>query len=312
MPDPVTGLVVGGSSLLSGAVQSRAAGKAAGQQADAAQAGIEEQRRQFEEMQKLLAPYVQAGQPALQAQQAMLGLGGAEAQQQAIAGVEQSPLLQALMRQGEEAMLQQASATGGLRGGNMQAALAQFRPQMLQEALDQQYARLGGLTALGQQSAAGVGTAGMQTGQAVAGLLQQQGAARAGGALGRAAPFASLLQMPAQMYGMGVGMGRIPFPSFGGAQAAFSQTGLGSSGFGTGLAYGNQDIGQFVSDRRLKTDITRLSTRSDGLGVYQFRYVWGGPLHIGLMAQEVQPLYPDAVLQRDGYLMVDYGRVPGG
>jgi hypothetical protein len=133
MPDPVTGLVVGGSSLASSALQSRAAGKAAGQQADAAQAGIEEQRRQFEEMQKLLAPYVQAGQPALQAQQAMLGLGGAEAQQQAIAGVEQSPLLQALMRQGEEAMLQQASATGGLRGGNMQAALAQFRPQMLQE-----------------------------------------------------------------------------------------------------------------------------------------------------------------------------------
>jgi hypothetical protein len=206
-----------GAALLGSAMQSRAAGKAAGQQADAAQAGIEEQRRQFDEMQKLLAPYVQAGQPALQAQQAMLGLGGAEAQQQAIAGVEQSPLLQALMRQGEEAMLQQASATGGLRGGNMQAALAQFRPQMLQEALDQQYARLGGLTALGQQSAAGVGTAGMQTGRDVAGLLQQQGAARAGGALGRASPFANLLQMPAQMYGMGVGMGRIPFPSFGGA-----------------------------------------------------------------------------------------------
>jgi hypothetical protein len=57
----------------------------------------------------------------------------------------------------------------------------------------------------------------MQTGRDVAGLLQQQGAARAGGTLGRASPFANLLQMPAQMYGMGVGMGRIPFPSFGGA-----------------------------------------------------------------------------------------------
>jgi hypothetical protein len=29
------------------------------------------------------------------------------------------------------------------------------------------------------------------------------------------------------------------------AQASFSQTGLGGSGFGTGLAYGNQDYGQF-------------------------------------------------------------------
>ena len=34
--------------------------------------------------------------------------------------------------------------------------------------------------------------------------------------------------------------------SGGGLQAAFSQTGLGRSGFGTGLAYGNQDIGAFI------------------------------------------------------------------
>jgi hypothetical protein len=32
----------------------------------------------------------------------------------------------------------------------------------------------------------------------------------------------------------------------GGLQSAFSETGLGSSGFGTGLAYGNQDLGLFL------------------------------------------------------------------
>jgi hypothetical protein len=32
---------------------------------------------------------------------------------------------------------------------------------------------------------------------------------------------------------------------FGGLQAAFSQTALGGSGFGTGLAYGNQDLGAY-------------------------------------------------------------------
>jgi hypothetical protein len=62
----------------------------------------------------------------------------------------------------------------------------------------------------------------METGRGVAGLLQQQGAARAGGTLGRAAPFANLLQTPMQMYGMGVGSGRIPFPSFGGAPSGGS------------------------------------------------------------------------------------------
>lgn len=207
MPDPVTGLIAGGTSLVGSAVQSRASGKAAQAQTAASQQGIEEQRRQFDEMQKLLAPYVAAGQPALEAQQALLGLGGPEAQQAAIQQIESSPLLQALTQQGEEAMLQQASATGGLRGGNLQGALAQFRPAMLQQALEQQYARLGGMSALGQQSAANVGTAGMESGRTVAGLLGQQGAAAAGGALGRAAPFVQLAGLPMQLAAFQAGRG---------------------------------------------------------------------------------------------------------
>jgi len=214
MPGPAVALIAGGSALVGSAMQSRAAGKAAQAQQAGAQQGIDEQRRQFDEIQRLLAPYVAAGQPALQQQQALLGLQGQEAQQQAIQGVEQSPLLQALTRQGEEAMLQNAAATGGLRGGNLQAALAQFRPAMLQQALDQQYARLGGMTSLGQQSAAGVGTAGMQTGENVAGLLGQQAAAQAGGALGRAGAFAPLFNLPGQLAGMQMMTGR---PIFGGA-----------------------------------------------------------------------------------------------
>ena len=216
MPNPV--VAIAGSSVLGSITQSRAASKAAGAQTQAAEMGIEEQRRQFDEMQKLLAPYTQAGQPALQGMQNLIGLGGAEAQQQAIAGIEQSPLLQALTRQGEEAILQRASATGGLRGGNVQAALAQFRPQMLQQALEQQYSRLGGLTSLGQQSAARVGTAGMQTGVNVGNLLQQQGAAQAGGALGRGAAFGQFAQMPGQLAGYQMATGQNVFGNlFGGS-----------------------------------------------------------------------------------------------
>ena len=36
------------------------------------------------------------------------------------------------------------------------------------------------------------------------------------------------------------------FGSFGGAQAAFSQTSVGASGFGSGLAYGQRDLGQYL------------------------------------------------------------------
>ena len=207
MPDPVTGLIVGGSQLVSGLMQADAAGEAAGIQAGAAEAGIVEQRRQFDALQALLKPYTEAGLPALQQQQALLGLQGPEAEQAAIERIRGGETFQALAQQGEEALLQRASATGGLRGGNIQGALAQFRPALLNQAIEQQYGRLGGMTSLGQQSAAGVGTAGMQTGTNVANLLAQQGAARAGGELGEAKAFSGLFNLPAQVLGFQYGAG---------------------------------------------------------------------------------------------------------
>jgi hypothetical protein len=224
MPDPITGLIAGGTAIVGSSIQSRAARRAGAQQASAAEAGIEEQRRQFDALQALLRPYVEAGTPALQGQQALLGLLGPEEQAKAIQGIESGAGFQALARQGETAMLQQASATGGLRGGNIQGALAQFRPQLLQSAIDEQYQRLGGLTALGQQSAAGVGTAGIQSASNISNLLQQQGAARAGATLGSAAPWAQALALPAQFVGIGMGMGRNPMQGlFGGARPQMPQ-----------------------------------------------------------------------------------------
>lgn len=181
MPDPVTAVTSAvsiGGSLIKGS----AANKAAQAQTDAAMAGVAEERAAREQMRADLLPYMQAGSPALQAQMAALGLAGPEAQAQYVSQQEQSPIFQALARQGEEAMLQQASATGGLRGGNIQGALAQFRPSLLNQFLQQQYTNLGGITSLGQRSAAGVGAAGIESAQQIANLLGEAGAAKAGAA----------------------------------------------------------------------------------------------------------------------------------
>jgi hypothetical protein len=207
MPDPITGLIVGGTTLVGSSMQASAAEDAANIQAGASQAGIEEQRRQFDAMRELLKPYTEAGLPALEAQQAFLGLRGPEAERAAIERIRGGETFQALASQGEEAMLQRASATGGLRGGNIQGALAQFRPQLLSSLIEQQYGRLGGMTSLGQQSAAGVGAAGMETGTNIANLLGQQGAARAGGELGQARAYGQILNMPMQLLGMQYGAG---------------------------------------------------------------------------------------------------------
>lgn len=106
-----------GSAVIGGVVSSKAASKAGKAQVQAADAAAAEQRAAREEMRTLLNPYVSAGTPALQAQMAALGLSGPEAQQAYVTEQEQSPIFQALARQQEEAILQNASATGGLRGG---------------------------------------------------------------------------------------------------------------------------------------------------------------------------------------------------
>jgi len=61
------------------------------------------------------------------------------------------------------------------------------------------------------------------------------------------------------------------------------------------------------SDRRLKREIRRIGTWMNGLPVYVWRYIWGGPLQIGFMADEVAQVHPEAVLTGPGgYAMVRY------
>lgn len=160
-----------------------AANAAANAQNEASDRSIEEQRRQFDAIQELMKPYVNAGTGALSSQQDLLGLNGADKQQAAINSINNSPAMQTYLQQGENAILQNAAATGGLRGGNTQSALSQFRPQLLNQLINQQYQNLGGLTSLGQNAAAGVGNAGMQSANNISNLLQSVGQANAGNAL---------------------------------------------------------------------------------------------------------------------------------
>lgn len=181
------GLVAGAASLLGGVLssrsQARAADKASQAQQNTTNASIEEQRRQFDHIQGLLSPYVQAGQTALGQQSDLMGLNGVQAQQTAIDNLNNSPFLQSAYRQAENALLQNASATGGLRGGNIQSALADNRMNMLHGAYQGQLQNLGNVVSIGQNAAAGVGNAGANFANNVGSLNQNLGQAMAGGLL---------------------------------------------------------------------------------------------------------------------------------
>lgn len=260
MPNPAVAIPAVAGAILSSSAQRSAARSAAGAQTQAAQMGIDEQQRQFDVMQELLAPYVGGGTQAFQAQRDLLGIGGGpggrlkgnlagsilgggfavyetpeEAQARALKELEEGPLFQAQVRQGEQALLQNAAATGQLRGGNLAAALAQFRPAMLQQQIQQQFANLGGLAQYGQASAARVGAGAQASGTNIANLLAQQGAAQAGGELAAGRATSQMLGLPAQIGGYAAGnpafaaqLGNL----FGGTQPAPTTPGFSEAMYG--------------------------------------------------------------------------------
>lgn len=78
--------------------------------------------------------------------------------------------------------------------------------------------------------------------------------------------------------------------------------GLGGSLIGAGA--------MMFSDERLKTGIQRVGETGAGTPIYRYRYKAGGPMQLGVMAQEVEKTQPEAVARHpSGYLMVDYGKV---
>ena len=64
------------------------------------------------------------------------------------------------------------------------------------------------------------------------------------------------------------------------------------------------------SDTRLKRDIAQVGELDNGINLYCYRYLWSDTTYVGVMAQEVAEVMPEAVLRgADGYLRVDYARL---
>ena len=90
-------------------------------------------------------------------------------------------------------------------------------------------------------------------------------------------------------------------------QARAARRSSSSNFFGTVI--GGLLGGYFSSDRRLKEDIRPVGKAENGLTIYSFKYKGSDTETLGLMADEVEKLHPEAVgTDADGYKFVDYGR----
>ncbi len=172
--DLVSGIFGGGS----------AAEDAARLQQEGAEAGVGEQRRQFDEITRLLGPSIEAGDTARQQQLALLGLLGPEAQAQAQTQFAESPGQQFIRERQQRALVRNQAAIGGLGGGNVRTALQEQAAGFASQDFGNQFNRLAGLSGAGQTAASNLGQFGQTSAGNISNLIGQGAAAGASGILG--------------------------------------------------------------------------------------------------------------------------------
>ncbi|WP_454624882.1 DUF3300 domain-containing protein [Bradyrhizobium cenepequi] len=103
--------------------------------------------------------------------------------------------------------------------------------------------------------------------------------------------------------------GRASFGGRTGGAVALAGRG-GGGGIRGGGGGGFRGGGGRRSDIALKEDVVLLGHLANGLGYYRFSYLGSRKAYVGVMAQEVQGLMPEAVTRgSDGYLRVYYDRL---
>lgn len=175
--------ITAGAVLGSAVIQSQAAGDASDAQVGAARESRAARTAAFADTQRLLQPWITTGVDANAGQRDLIGLGGKDAQQAAIDGLKNGAEFGSMKTVGENAILSNASATGGLRGGNVQAGLAQYDQSLLATLINQQYTRLGGLSKDGLTAGGQVAGIGTNVANANSDDINGAGAATAGGIL---------------------------------------------------------------------------------------------------------------------------------
>jgi hypothetical protein len=169
--------------IMGGKSAKKAAKKAAAAQERATQAAIGEERRQFDLTRSDFMPYLDAGKGGLAGLGDLVGVNGGDKQGAAITALQASPYYQSLYKNGLEANLQNASATGGIRGGNEVRSLADFGADTLNQTIQQQLSALAGLAGMGQGATNAVSNFGQNAANNIANLNVARGQAQAGSAL---------------------------------------------------------------------------------------------------------------------------------
>lgn len=197
------GLVaVAGATLVGGAMQSDAAGDASADQRAASEAGIGEERRQFDLTREDFAPFRAAGQRALGQLETDINAPVTSAD------VMSDPGYQFGMQQGQQALDRRIAAMGGRVSGNALKAAARFGTDYASSGYNAAYQRrqdrlnrLAALAGIGQTATGNSAAAGAQSANAISGLISSQGDASGAARMAQANIWGDAGNQLAAMYG---------------------------------------------------------------------------------------------------------------
>ena len=290
---------IAGSAVV-GAVASNKAAKTQAQAADKASQISDDQ---FQQNRADYAPWREAGATALGQLSQGIAPGGEYMQDFTAADFQRDPGYDFRLQQGMRGIEGSAAARGGLLSGGTLKALNRYNQEFASNEYtnaynrfnadrDRRYNRLAGVAQTGQTATRDIAQMGTNNAAARGEFGLQAANARGSGYVGGANAISNATGNYLTYTTLNNLRGGTPPPPNIGQTAAAGA------------------MGYTPSDARLKTNITQIGTADNGLPLYRYRYVWGGPEQIGHMAHEVAEVFPDAVAtDADGFLMVDYSRI---
>ncbi len=212
------GAIAGGATLAGSALSSIAAGKAAKAQRGAAmesaaalKKAAELQMKQYKQTRKDVMPYMEAGKAGLERYRGALLAETPEQYAQISEQLRATPGYQFQVEEGQRALERGAAARGGLLSGATLKATQRYGQQLGSQRYGEYMGRLQQLGSQGLEAGLQTGRLGQQAASSYqsgmgqyGGALQQAGAARASGIMGRTQPF---VQGISQMTGLAAQQG---------------------------------------------------------------------------------------------------------
>jgi Chaperone of endosialidase len=254
-----------------------------------------------------------------------LGLNGAQGNATATQSFWNNPGIQAQLQQGGQTVMRNAAAAGGgnLSGATL-GALNTLGQNTASQGWNNYVSQLNPYLNFSQGTAGNIGQFGTQAGTTAANLFGGAGNTYAslfgGGGNTLAGLFGgagnqtvssqnNLINALSSLYSNQAQTNAAAGGAIANDIAAQTAATNTSDANAAGFTLGGLKLGaSLLSDERMKDDIKKVGELFDGQPIYRFRYKGLPKVHVGLMAQDVERVRPDAVTEYDGIKFVNYDR----